>query len=535
MKVRIENSDLALWRDSIIREDTLQDGEDYYSVRRKIDNIIGNNLTKGSYIMLTEFSEKILERLELLDKPYINIELRKYRLLCNNNEAIVNKITDFVTAFKAFANNLKKPWLYNSDEDGNMTAWLITSVEYHKRAQHQREYCSVTLRANSLLENTVTRTLNYYAYDMGVNVASLLSNYKYFSDDEDEEFYSMYTQTKQSFLLAVKNKVGSQFNAIGKSRTITSRSWYSSDYYLTNIDGTNPVVLDDYKIHNDRVNFSTEYGCVGRPEPFEVPYLFVVPIFDLKRHIYLSINFNNLSDYIYDKEVLNKVIIEKKHKEIISKLINITKDSSDDIIRGKTGGSFIMITGIPGVGKTLCAEAYSEILSVPLYRVQCAQLGITVDTVETNLKEVLQRAQRWKCVLLIDEADVYVRSRGDDLVQNAIVGTFLRVLEYYQGILFMTSNLGDNIDDAILSRTSAWINFDKPSSDQVLEIFKVLAKQMSIVYDTKQLAQTVSGIKLTGRDIKSLLKLSKAIGIVPANTSTVIKLALQYTYNSTRQ
>lgn len=531
MKVRIENSDLALWRDSITRDE----GENYYTYRSKLENIIGNNLTKGSYIMLTEFPESILQKLELLNKTYINVELKKYKVLCNNNEAIVSKITELVPAFTAFVKKLKKPWLYNSDEDGNMTAWLICSVDYHKKTQHNKEHCTVTLKSNTLLENTVTKTLNYNAYDMGVNVASLLSNYKYFADDEDEEFFEMYSNTKTLFLNAVKKNIGYQFTALGKARTISSRSWYSSDYYLTDIDGPNLVVLDDYKVHNERVNFNSEHGCVGRTEPFEMPYLFTVPVFDLKKHIYLAINFNNLAPYKYDKEVLDKVIIDKKHKEIISKLINITKDSSDDIIRGKTGGSFIMLTGIPGVGKTLCAEAYSEILSVPLYRVQCAQLGITVDKVEENLKEVLQRAQRWKCVLLIDEADVYVRNRGEDLVQNAIVGTFLRVLEYYQGILFMTSNLGDNIDDAILSRTSAWINFDKPSEAQVLEIFKVLAKQMSIVYDTKELAYAIREVKLTGRDVKSLLKLSKAIGINPRNTGPVIKQALQYTYNSSRQ
>src|SRR3546814_2642760 len=56
------------------------------------------------------------------------------------------------------------------------------------------------------------------------------------------------------------------------------------------------------------------------------------------------------------------------------------------------------------------------------------------------------------CSSDLDEADVYIRCRDNDLEHNAIVAEFLRTLEYFNGLLFMTTNRINDVDDAILSR-----------------------------------------------------------------------------------
>ena len=91
--------------------------------------------------------------------------------------------------------------------------------------------------------------------------------------------------------------------------------------------------------------------------------------------------------------------------------------------------------------KTLTAEVLAEYKERPLYSIQCSQLGIDPETIEKNLAVVLQRANRWNAILLLDEADVYITKRGSSLQHNAIVGVFLRILEYAQCILIMTTNL----------------------------------------------------------------------------------------------
>ena len=55
---------------------------------------------------------------------------------------------------------------------------------------------------------------------------------------------------------------------------------------------------------------------------------------------------------------------------------------------------------------------------------------------QKNLTENFNLAHRWGCVMLLDEADVFLQSRDKmDMKRNAVVSVFLRILEYYSGIL----------------------------------------------------------------------------------------------------
>ena len=56
-------------------------------------------------------------------------------------------------------------------------------------------------------------------------------------------------------------------------------------------------------------------------------------------------------------------------------------------------------------------------------------------------------------MLLLDEADVFVEQRStSEAARNALVCVFLRSLEYYEGMLFLTTNRVKTIDEAIASR-----------------------------------------------------------------------------------
>jgi SpoVK/Ycf46/Vps4 family AAA+-type ATPase len=146
-----------------------------------------------------------------------------------------------------------------------------------------------------------------------------------------------------------------------------------------------------------------------------------------------------------------------------------------------------------------------------LYSVQCSELGVDPEKLEKNLAKVLRRAERWKAILLLDEADVYIRERGEDIQHNAIVGVFLRVLEYYSGILFMTTNkLTENIDDAIISRCTAHLRYKNFSGDLLKQGWEVLSKQFEVELTKKDITQLCNKWKdVSGRSIKNLLKLTR--------------------------
>ncbi|KAL6810034.1 hypothetical protein J3E69DRAFT_377934 [Trichoderma sp. SZMC 28015] len=131
------------------------------------------------------------------------------------------------------------------------------------------------------------------------------------------------------------------------------------------------------------------------------------------------------------------------HKNLVQSLIesHTSKSTSRklhfDLVRSKGKGVIILLHGVPGVGKTSTA----------------GDLGTSPKEVEAKLQEAFQLAQLWKCVLLLDEADIFLAHRSEnDIERNALVSVFLRVLEYYEGILFLTTNRVGTFDEAFKSR-----------------------------------------------------------------------------------
>jgi len=242
----------------------------------------------------------------------------------------------------------------------------------------------------------------------------------------------------------------------------------------------------------------------------EIPASPDVIIFDLKRHMRLVCHPDFLKLYEYQKNIEDSLVIPKENKALIKSLIIHSNEEFKDIIHDKSGGLLAMLTGPPGTGKTLTAEAFAEIQKKPLYAVQSSQLGVEPAEIEKQLKLCFERSTRWNAILLIDEADVYVHKRTTDLKQNSVVGTFLRVLEYYPNILFMTSNRADIIDDAIISRCIMVVEYFMPSAKQQQQIWRILGDSLECIITDESIKEIVSKYdQFTGRDIKNILKLCK--------------------------
>lgn len=99
-----------------------------------------------------------------------------------------------------------------------------------------------------------------------------------------------------------------------------------------------------------------------------------------------------------------------------------TQTSDLDLVRGKGEGLIILLHGTPGVGKTSTAECVAASLRKPLFPITCGDLGTSATEIENGLYVVFSQAEAWDCVLLLDEADVFLAQRTrTDLDRNAIV------------------------------------------------------------------------------------------------------------------
>jgi hypothetical protein len=95
-----------------------------------------------------------------------------------------------------------------------------------------------------------------------------------------------------------------------------------------------------------------------------------------------------------------------------------------DLIHGKGTGLFILLHGVPGVGKTATAEAIAQANGKPLFKITVGDLGMTPERLEISLREIFRLASIWDCILLLDEVDTFFsqRSRADTATnKNAMV------------------------------------------------------------------------------------------------------------------
>ncbi|KAI0853358.1 P-loop containing nucleoside triphosphate hydrolase protein [Daldinia vernicosa] len=197
----------------------------------------------------------------------------------------------------------------------------------------------------------------------------------------------------------------------------------------------------------------------------------------------------------------------------------------DDIIPGKGKGLVILLYGPPGVGKTSTAETIAIATRKPLFSISVADVGTKARHVESNLSKIFTLAASWQAILLIDEADVFLESRGrgnaTSTDRNALVSVFLRVLEYYQGIMFLTTNQIAQFDVAIPSRIHVSIQYESLKPAQMEQIFRGFLQPLedkNLIEDYEEilewLKEDVYGIGFDGRQIRNIV--TTALGLARA-------------------
>lgn len=473
------------------------------------------------------------------------------------------------------ATNLPHYLVFSEDdyEGGSYVGYYVSDVMYQPEARHassrKPEHVEIKLVYVDC-DNRKTNKVELFAqHVIGKNVTEILAAAGYVAEtptlwqklgEETERYYQRRDQVGKKYTargLAACDVDDATGRDAGKLRS-WSRNGYTLRMDTFGIE--TPVVVDVLSENGDKqdrdrgrdVNmyrwhkmnlryFAPAEDDLSRhleadedsefqPE-IQVPVHPLVPVFDLKRHVRVRVHLNNLTEYAYRTEVASGLVIPERDRKLIDLLVDQSSNTFQDVVSGKGSSMNILSGGRPGTGKTLTAEVFAEFKQRPLYTVQCSQLGLDPVEIEKALLVVLQRANRWNAILLLDEADVYIRERGTDLEHNAIVGVFLRVLEYAQCILFMTTNLADAVDDAIASRCIVKIGYEYPEPAAQAQIWRKLADLNSITLGDETIAEFVAAHpKISGRDVKNLLKLASFVAARDGKPVTidVLEFALQY-------
>ncbi|MEN3238636.1 AAA family ATPase [Methylobacterium ajmalii] len=226
-----------------------------------------------------------------------------------------------------------------------------------------------------------------------------------------------------------------------------------------------------------------------------------------------SFRVDNISEIEWRTDAFDYLVMDDNEKGIIRSLVETKGEGFQDIVEEKGGGTIFLLEGRPGLGKTLTAETVAEMTHQPLYSISVGELGTNPTQLENTLRTILDIASIWNAVLLLDEADIFLEARDTkDVVRNAMVGVFLRLVEYHQGILFLTTNRAANIDPAFLSRISIPLSFPDADEAKLRKIWENLIKAAGVSSDISdfEIAE-LSKHKINGRQIKNALKIGQTL------------------------
>ncbi|KXH27943.1 hypothetical protein CNYM01_04543 [Colletotrichum nymphaeae SA-01] len=254
--------------------------------------------------------------------------------------------------------------------------------------------------------------------------------------------------------------------------------------------------------------------------------------FDLKEKIWRSFEVDRIHDIEWNTKPFESLVLPEGYKDLILAFVESQvkdKVAFDDVINGKGGGLVALLAGDPGVGKTLTAESVAEKIQVPLFKMELGDyqeddrdndaVPVRYDDRNRSLSPrprdpdrsmsfttAFELAARWGAVLLIDECGMYLEKRSDASTKgNRMVSRFLKELEYYPSLLFLTTNRERSLDPAIYSRVHLNINYpalDEPSRLKIWQTF--LEKNNSTMSESE--FGSLSRISVNGRRIRNIVK-----------------------------
>lgn len=446
-----------------------------------------------------------------------------------------------VPSFQAFEGMLKASlrekvidgWLYKREQDGNLYPYLVTDISFESDRYDLDEnpLVKVQLVAFGIKgdnENKIGISNNAIhirpAEVAKKRVSMVLENRGYFI--ETPELKARHLASLDAYKKNILGKFAEQFRMTGTPLMEVEGRRYREVERVENRKVVNDLEVEENFVADRFVESILMDKSGGVPTGKKsrsssrdegeqedggglglVPVHPVTRVFDLKTHLFFWAHADILTPYVYDASLRDKLVLPESHRELLDVLTSDVTAFVDDFIEGKSAGNVILCKGKPGLGKTLTAECYAELIKRPLYMVHTGTMGTDADSVQANLQKVFNRVKRWNAVALLDEADIFVMERGTSLQQNAIVAVFLRSLEYFDGLMFMTTNRGDMVDEAILHRFAAIIQYNLPSREDTRKIWGVLATQFGVTLAPELVTDLLDTFpEIAPRDIKMLLR-----------------------------
>ncbi|KAF5011048.1 hypothetical protein FDECE_2855 [Fusarium decemcellulare] len=285
---------------------------------------------------------------------------------------------------------------------------------------------------------------------------------------------------------------------------------------------TGRVVLDRKTFEEDNFGSHVKIQEEDDPEVMLCPPYSVG--FSMDRKEWCRYLIDNLREVAWKEDVWPSLVLNHEEKSILEALVKSHRypENSRNQPEQKGKGLVILLHGTPGSGKTLSAEASAEMSNKALLSTSLGELNKhnMPYVFERKLKQILQYATIWQAIVLLDEADVFLEARdtSSDGTRNALVAVFLKELEYFSGIVFLTTNRLASLDAAMKSRIHLSLRFSPPHIDTRRRIWRqnleAVPRDETAIGDAEaadEAADFLVQFNLNGREISNALNTARSI------------------------
>lgn len=344
---------------------------------------------------------------------------------------------------------------------------------------------------------------NYHVSTVRSHLEDSLSEDNGFSDDRYCSCCDGVSDTEAAHAYTARGQE-SEFTRRPKYKTIVDKGGRA--HFVKIDDDGNPIV------EKGKATSVDEEELQAATEPSERTFteeelLIASPVvlgFAFSEKLWLEFTVSGIREIEWNDSAFDSLVLPDNQKSIVKALVEShtfnPAQNVDDVIQGKGRGLVAVLHGPPGTGKTLTAESIAELLRRPLYMVSAGELGIDSRTLEFELNKILDIAHSWGALLLLDEADVFLEKRSiHDINRNALVSVFLRLLEYFQGIIFLTTNRVETFDDAFQSRIHVALRYGDLGIKAKRSVWKMFLERV-------QALEGLETLRFTEKDFESLAR-----------------------------
>jgi hypothetical protein len=392
------------------------------------DEIIQIDLSEISDIQKLETFKKNLEEFNASKKTITTVSVWIENVKDPNN-AVVTSLQGLVKMLNQATKSSKLGWIMKTNPDGFLVPYAVSEAKYQSRTREESAYVYLSITNifpsydrysddDSVSLKEKTESIYFYKSDINEYEEDIdlfsdendddddESESKKIKKDKKEDKYRLTTiLAKKNISLITKSDISIYQEQLKETKRIMkntgevytceglgfviqdNKNRYESWKNINEEDKTSKLCIDTVSQKKSTSSVSNK----RTNQTYDVPLAPYLVTYNLSSYNYCVVHVSALKKYEYDKNLINKLVLSEKKKKILSSLIS-EKNTFSDIITGKSGGIIILCYGLSGLGKTLTAEIYSELIGKPLYSIQSSQLGINVDEIEKNLNKILYRA-----------------------------------------------------------------------------------------------------------------------------------------------